>query len=356
MAYARTSFQLLEPAVKAVLWHGSVDLRVEELADPVAQPGETVVDVELCGVCGSDLHPLRGHAGPRRPPLVLGHELVGTVRGRAGHFVAYPLATCGECESCRAGLEHLCVNRGLLGLDRHGAFAERVAVRDDALIPLPEGLAPEHAVLTEPLATAVSALRQERVQAGSELLVVGGGPIGLLTLWAAHRTGAHVTAVEPVASRRALASELGADAVHADVADVAPASVGVAIDAVGARETVAGAIRALRPGGRVAVVGLAHATAELPLADMVRRGLALRGHYAYTRADFQEAVSLLAEGGLPLHWLETTALAESPAAVLRLLDHPEQVIKLVLSMGPEGDGLRVRARRSQLPRGRLSDD
>jgi L-iditol 2-dehydrogenase len=336
MAHVRTLFQLLEPGVKAVVWHGAAELRLEELPDPVAGLDETIVDVELCGVCGSDLHPLRGDAGPRRPPLILGHELVGTVPGREGHFVAYPLVTCGECESCRAGREHLCVNRGLLGLDRHGAFAERVAVPADALIPLPERLAPAQAVLVEPLATAVSALRQEEVAAGSELLVVGCGPIGLLTVFVARRAGARVTAVEPVAARRALATELGAGTVHAALTDVAPGSAGVVIDAVGARETVAGALTALRPGGRVAVVGLAHPAAELPLAAMVRRGLAVRGHYAYTRADFEEALALLAEGGLPLHWLQTTALADTPEAVLRLLRHPEQVTKLIVAMGEEG--------------------
>jgi threonine dehydrogenase-like Zn-dependent dehydrogenase len=318
--------------LRALTWLGGDRLELTDEAD--AEPGaeETVVEVNMCGVCGSDLHPLRGHAGPRTPPLVLGHELVGTVSGREGRFVAFPLVSCGACRSCRDGLEPLCENRGLLGLDRPGALAEQVVVRADALMRVPDGLDDARAVLAEPLATAVSALRLEGVADQTDLVVIGCGPIGLLSVFAAARIGARVRAVEPLDSRRAIAGELGASTLHPSVHDLESGTADVVIDAVGAEETLAGGLAVLRPGGRLAVVGLAASSAELPVGDVVRRGLHMRGHYAYTREDFAEALELLADPALTVDWVRMRPLEESPRAVADLLDHPETTTKLVISM------------------------
>jgi threonine dehydrogenase-like Zn-dependent dehydrogenase len=86
----------------AVVWHGGADLRCEDVPEPVAAAGEVLVDVAVAGVCGSDLHAIRGHHGPRRPPLILGHELVGTVAGRPGRFAAFPLVACATAGACSA--------------------------------------------------------------------------------------------------------------------------------------------------------------------------------------------------------------------------------------------------------------
>src|SRR3954468_23971372 len=133
--------------MRAIVWHGHADLRAEDVAAPVPGEGQVVMDIALAGVCGSDLHAIRGHHGPRRPPLILGHELIGTVAGREGRYVAFPLVACGECAACRRGEENLCERRGLLGLDRPGAFAERVAVPEEGLVALPDDLDDRLAVL-----------------------------------------------------------------------------------------------------------------------------------------------------------------------------------------------------------------
>ncbi|HSJ94916.1 MAG TPA: alcohol dehydrogenase catalytic domain-containing protein [Gaiellaceae bacterium] len=317
--------------MRALVWHGGTELSLDELPEPAPGQGQVVFDVEVAGICGSDLHAYRGHPGPRVPPLVLGHEAIGSVEGRAGRFAVFPLVVCGRCAACRRGEENLCAERGLLGLDRQGVFADRVAVREDALVPVPDGVDPRVAVLVEPLAASVSVLRLDRVEEGDRVLVLGGGPIGLLGVWAALRRGAHVTCVEPLPERRAVAERFGAHVVLADAADVPPGDADVAIDAVGIEPTWRAAIAGVRSGGRVALVGLGQADGGMPAVDLVRRGITVRGHYAYTRSDFADALALLAEAPPPLDWLTSLPLAEGAAGFRRLVEEPDAVTKILLS-------------------------
>lgn len=321
--------------MKALVWHGDRALELEELPEPVAGDGEVVVDVGLAGICGSDLHPYRGHAGPRRPPLVLGHEAVGTVSGRPGRFAVFPLVACAACAACRRGEENLCERRGLLGLDRQGVFAEQVAVRADALVPVPEGVDDVLAVLVEPLATCVSALAREDVGPGRTVLVVGGGPIGLLAVYVAAGLGASVLAVEPLAERRAVAARLGAEETFERVEGAPAGGADVAVDAVGVEATWLGAVRGVRAGGSVVVLGLAQAEGSMPVGDLVRRGVSVRGHYAYTRADFEAALALLRERPPPLDWLEVLALDEGAEGFRRLVEEPERATKILLQVRRE---------------------
>ena len=317
--------------MRALVWHGEDRLELESLADPSVGASEVLLEVELAGICGSDLHAYRGHPGPRRPPLVLGHEAVGTVSGREGRFAVFPLVVCGACAACRRSEENLCERRGLLGLDRQGVFAERVPVREDALISLPDGLDPRVAVLVEPLATSLSALRIDGVEAGDSVLVVGGGPIGLLAVYACAARGAEAVCVEPVDERRALAERLGAAAVLADTSDVEPAAADVAVDAVGIEPTWRAAIAGVRTGGKVALVGLGQAEGSMPVGDLVRRGVAVRGHYAYTRQDFEDALALLASAPPPVDWLTVLALEEGAQGFRRLVEEPAAVTKVLLT-------------------------
>lgn len=317
--------------MRALVWHGGTELSLDELPEPAPGQGQVVLEVEVAGICGSDLHAYRGHPGPRVPPLVLGHEAIGSLEGRAGRFAVFPLVVCGRCAACRRGEENLCAERGLLGLDRQGVFADRVAVREDALVPVPDGVDPRVAVLVEPLAASVSVLRLDGVEEGDRVLVLGGGPIGLLGVWAALRRGAHVTCVEPLRERRAVAERFGADVVLADAADVPPGEADVAIDAVGIEPTWRAGIAGVRAGGRVALVGLGQADGGMPAVDLVRRGITVRGHYAYTRADFADALALLAESPPPLDWLTPLPLAEGDTGFRRLVEEPGAVTKILLS-------------------------
>jgi threonine dehydrogenase-like Zn-dependent dehydrogenase len=264
---------------------------------------------------------------------VLGHEAVGRVRGRSGRFALFPLVSCGSCATCARGETELCEHRGLVGLDRQGVFAERVSIGEDALVAVPDGLADEAAVLVEPLATAVSALRREQVAAGTRLVVLGGGPIGLLTVYAGVLAGATVIAVEPVASRREIARHLGAAEAFANAAELPPPAADVVVDAVGVEATWRAGVAAVRSGGSVCVVGLGQADGAMPVGDLVRRGVTVRGHYAYTREDFGAALEMLAHRPPPRDWLSVVALDEAAAAFRRLVDRPDTVAKVLVSIG-----------------------
>jgi L-iditol 2-dehydrogenase len=316
--------------VRALVWHGDDRLELESLPDPEPEEGEVLFEVELAGICGSDLHAYRGHPGPRRPPLVLGHEAVGNVGGRDGLFAVFPLVVCGVCPACRRGEENLCERRGLLGLDRQGVFAERVPVREDALVLVPEALDPHVAVLVEPLATSLSALRLDGVEAGDSLLVVGGGPIGLLAVYAAVARGARVVCAEPVDERRAVAERLGAE-VLTDASDAPAGGADVAIDAVGIERTWRAAIAGVRAGGVVALVGLGQAEGSMPTGDLVRRGVGVRGHYAYTRRDFEDALALLAASPPPVDWVTVLGLADGAEGFRLLVEEPSIATKILLT-------------------------
>jgi threonine dehydrogenase-like Zn-dependent dehydrogenase len=331
LALIGTHFRWMEQEMKALVWHGGQELRLEEFPTPLPHEGEVLLDVSIAGICGSDLHPYRGHAGPRRPPLVLGHEAVGTASGRIGRFAVFPLITCGRCSACRRGEENLCDARGLLGLDRQGVFAEQVTVPAAALVPLPDGVADELAVLTEPLATCVATVRTVNLGPDSTVVVVGGGSIGLLTVHVAAATGARVIAVEPVRRRRQIALRLGAAEALEHVEDLTHIA-DVAVDAVGIESTWRGAVACVRSGGSVLILGLAQAEGSRQVGDLVRRGITIRGHYAYTRADFEAALALLAERPPPLDWLEVLVLEDGAEGFRRLVHEPENATKILLQV------------------------
>ena len=195
-------------AMKALVWHGDQRLDYEDVAIRRRARTRSSSKSQLAGICGSDLHGYRGHPGPRVPPLVLGHEVVGRVEGES--YAVYPLIGCGECARCEAGEDNLCASWRLIGMHQAGVFAERVVVPRRSLVPLPEGLELRRAVLAEPLACCVGALAPYDVGLGTFVSVIGAGPIGLLTVFLASREGATVRAVDPVEARLETAQLLGA--------------------------------------------------------------------------------------------------------------------------------------------------
>jgi 2-desacetyl-2-hydroxyethyl bacteriochlorophyllide A dehydrogenase len=309
--------------MKALVWYGDKELRFEDAPAPNPGAGEVVLEVELAGICGSDLHGYRGHPGPRVPPLVLGHEVVGRVDGIL--YTVYPLVACGECAHCLTGEDNLCPSWRLIGMHRAGVFAEQVVVPERSLVPLPPGLEPNRAVLAEPLACCVGALTPHGVGQGTTVAVLGCGPLGLLTIYLAARQGALVHAFDPVPERLEIARRLGATDVEAQ-----PQSVDLVVDAAGFEATWRTGLELVKSGGTIVMLGLGNAEGTFPMAQLVRRAIRLRGQFAYSRADFSHAVEVLAEGGLDLDWLSTTPLADGAEAFANLVDRPAQYQKVLL--------------------------
>jgi (R,R)-butanediol dehydrogenase/meso-butanediol dehydrogenase/diacetyl reductase len=319
-----------------------------DFARPEPKPGTAVVDVALCGICGTDLH---GFLGPDPyNPSICGHELTGTIAAvgesvthvREGDRVIAGIAPpCGRCDPCRAGQADRCLTAflGMVGRDAlappHGGFAPQVAYDASRLIPVTGGLTDAQAAMIEPTTVALHATHRTPVPLGAVVVVQGCGPIGLLTLQCAKADGAgRLIAVEPNEHRRALALELGAD--EAVTPEEAPAVLGDGADLVfecaGAPPTLQAAVDLVRSGGTVNLVGLASGEAAVRPGVWLVKEVAVVASLGYLHHEFAQAMDLVADGRIRLEPLHdsTVALDELPAAIERLADDPSSAVKVLV--------------------------
>lgn len=287
-------------------------LEVVDLPLPSPGPGEVRLRVKACGICGSDLHGMDGSSGRRIPPLVMGHEASGVIDAagegvtgwKPGDRVTFDSTVwCGECGYCREGRVNLCDARQVVGVAcaefrRDGAFAECVTIPQRILHRLPDGLSFEEAAFAEPVGVALHAVRRAGDVGGTTVLVVGAGLIGLLVIQALKRAGAaRVIAVDLDEGRLKLARELGADEVFRGGSTPALLEVDLAMEVVGAAPTVDLALRAVRKGGRVVLVGNLSPAVPLPLQIVVTRELDVLGSCAIA-GEYPEALEAIASGSI----------------------------------------------------------
>jgi len=318
---------------------------VTDIPDPRPGVGEVVVEVDACGLCGSDVHAVaRGFA---RPGQILGHEFSGHIvesgpgvpGWREGQPVAVnPLGSCRACRACGAGLPFRCEKVPNLGITAPGAYAEYVAVPQSQLVALPNGLPTELGAHAEPLAVALQAVSQANVGAGDAVLVYGIGPIGLSVIMALRLAGAgHIAAAGRSAGRRAAAAAVGAN----DVIDTRELSVtqyaqqtglrfAAVLECSGAPGSFAEALDVLEPGGSCVEVGLTAETAAVPLPRLVGDGLRLAGTCAFSYPVYEAAVDHIAAGRVPVTALisERVSLDDTPAALTRLRE-PGDLVRVL---------------------------
>ncbi len=320
---------------------------VQDVAERRPGPDEVLVEIELAGVCGSDVALFDGRRQAAYP-LILGHEAVGRIAqsGNSQHaegtrVVIEPNMPCGTCPVCRRGCANVCPNKRSLGLNSPGVFAECVAVPADFVHPVPPEIGLLDAVGLEPLAVAVHAVGVGRVQAGDPVAVVGCGMEGLLLVQVAVAMGARVLAADIRADRLAAAQRVGAaevvqiptDNTQAEVIARAAAdwSPVVVFEAAGSGQAVETALQLATNGGAVVVVGLATTSVAIVPLHFVRRGLRLLSSLIYDHpGDFQRAIDLVRTGQVQpsAHVSQIVALAEAAAALQRVA--AGQTIKAVL--------------------------
>lgn len=270
---------------------------------PAPAPSEVIVRTRYVGLCGTDLHIAEGSHPRARLPLAIGHEFVGVpetgeLAGRP--VLVDPLLPCDGCAACRQGRSNACATLRLIGIDTDGALAGRVAVRGERLHPLPAGVELAIAPLAEPLAVAVHAVGRLGPLDGRTVVVMGGGPVGILLAHVARRSGAEVLLAEPAAPRRELAVRLGFQLLDpADpVGDLRSRTQGrlasVAVDAVGAAPVAALLTELVGPGGTIAIVGAYGRPAALDLQAVMFRELSVVGHRTYLPGDLDAAIGILA--------------------------------------------------------------
>jgi (R,R)-butanediol dehydrogenase/meso-butanediol dehydrogenase/diacetyl reductase len=294
------------------------EVAVEERPVPRPGPGQALVEVSYCGICGSDLHLMVegwGKAG-----LVGGHEFTGVVAAvgqgvqgwAAGDAVVCgPSPRCGQCRRCREGKPSQCEQRSS-SVDGHfdGAFARFVLLDVRSLLHLPPGLSPREAALAEPLAVALHAITRSALVPGDSAMVFGAGPIGaLVTAVLVARGISPVTVVEPGEGRRRLAQAIGATEVMRpedldafprwEPERLTPRAVDVVYECSGKKAAMEVGLCQLRRGGRLMLVG---AGMEAPAVDpnrMILNELEISGSFVYDADGFDRALELLASGSLP---------------------------------------------------------
>jgi threonine dehydrogenase-like Zn-dependent dehydrogenase len=318
--------------VRAVRLAGPRRLELIESPDPHAGEGEAVLRVSACGICGSDLSCYKTgvYTGS-----VLGHEFAGVVEtvgpGVSGFVPGRPVLVdpkvpCGRCADCRSGAEYRCaigLTTGPGGM-RDGALAEFVSVPVACLHPMPSGLRVEDACLVEPLAVAIHGVeRAGGVTPGEDAVVVGLGPIGLLTVAALRAKGAGtVTGIDPVEVRRDLAEKLGADRV-AQATTQAPSGVPLVFECTGRADILQETTNLAGAGGRVSLLGVPIAEASVMTLPWVAREISVFGSIASSTTDFIEAAELLArEPGIAAIITRRISLDEVPEAFETLVTSP----------------------------------
>ncbi|HEX4056900.1 MAG TPA: alcohol dehydrogenase catalytic domain-containing protein [Galbitalea sp.] len=313
---------------------GDRTITVAEAAQRPPSSGEVQVRVAYTGLCGTDLHILHGNMDARvKTPLVFGHEMSGTIaavgEGVSGWAVGdavtvMPLDWDGTCPACLAGNQHICQNLNFIGIDSPGSLQALWNVRAEFLVALPAGLRLDHAALVEPTAVAVHDVRRGGVGDGDRVVVIGGGPIGVLIATVAREFGGDVVVIELDPNRRAQIGELGFQTLDPREVDqvawvtewTGGAGADVVFEVSGAAAAVLGATDLAKVRGTLVVVAIHPTPREINLQRVFWRELSILGARVYQRTDFEKAVELLAQSVIPADLLITkiVPLSETQAA------------------------------------------
>lgn len=328
--------------MKALVYTGPENQAYMEVADPAPTDGEVLIRVAHTGICGSDMHAFLGHDERRPAPLILGHEVAGTVVSgtQSGRRVTVnPLVSCGVCEACLAGRDNLCANRQIISMPpREGGFADYLAMPESNLVTVPDHVTDAQAALAEPIACGWHAVRLAiKALAGdpqnARALAIGGGAIGLGAALCLKAQGIeNVKLVEPNAERaRFLTTTCGMDVLNPDAAE-ASGLYDIVVDGVGYPATRATASACVKPGGVIAHIGLGSAEGGLDIRRITLQEIQFIGTYTYTAQDFRDTAAAMFDGRLgALDWVESRPLSEGLRAFTDLRAGHVAVPKILLT-------------------------
>lgn len=291
-------------------------------ATPPAR-GQVQIKVAFTGLCGTDLHILHGNMDERvSTPLVFGHEMSGVIEEIGDEVTGWsvgepvtvmPLEWDSSCPACLAGNQHICQNLNFVGIDSPGSLQGYWNVAAELLVGLPSTLRLEHAALVEPTAVAVHDVRRGSVSPGDKVVVIGGGPIGLLIASVAREFGGSVVVIELDPHRRASIGELGFETIDPRTTDqvkwvtdwTGGAGADVVFEVSGAAAAVLGSVDLAKVRGTLVVVAIHPVPREINLQRVFWRELTILGARVYQRIDFEKAIELLDSGAIPAELLIT---------------------------------------------------
>ena len=335
--------------MEAVVYHGARTLEIESRDAEAPGPGQVAIEVAYTGICGTDLHIYHGDMDARvGSATVIGHEMSGRIAAVGEQVTGWPVGravtvmptrSCGRCAACQRGKFHICHAMKFLGIDSPGAMQSIWNVPADLLFRLPDSLRLDHAALVEPVAVAVHDVRRVRIGADDNVVVVGGGPVGVLIAMLSHHRGARVLLVEPNPYRRAVAQQIGLDAVDPHTTEVAAlvdkrtagAGADVAFEVSGSAGGVNTAVDVLTTRGRLVMVAIHPQPRPVNLHRFFWRELELFGARLYERDDVAEAIRLIDAGAIPAQQLISRTLpVHEVDAAFAALEEGAGVMKVLL--------------------------
>ena len=343
-----------EDTITVAYYRGNKTFEVGTAANPQPGPGEVAIRVAYCGICGTDMHVYHGNMDARVGfERIIGHEMSGTVaaigEGVDGFTpgqkaVVRPLDHCGSCPACEAGHQHICHKLKFLGLDTDGAMQQVWCVPAHTLHALPDSLRMDHAALIEPVAVACHDVRLSDLQPGEDVVVIGGGPIGILVAMVARDAGGKVVVSEVNPHRLAIAQKLGFDTVNPAETDLAQTinertggkGAEVVFEVSGTQPgveamTAVGATRA-----RIVMVAIHAKKPEIDLFQFFWRELKLIGARVYEPEDYEKAIAIIASGGVDADTIITdvSPLGDIQKA-FEALDTNPTAMKSLIKVGEE---------------------
>lgn len=325
-------------------------LNIMTVPDPEPEQDQVILKVEVCGICGSDLHATDAGVFLQAPGTILGHEFSGVVADSGGssfkvgtRVTALPYSACGKCDRCREGRGIVCSENKFIGLakDKPGAFAEYVKVGADKIVPLPDTVSFEEGAMVEPLAVGLHAVDEGQIPIGARVLILGAGPIGLsVTAFARLRGASKVVVSERAPARRDAATRLGAthvidpapaEELSASFAKVAGGPPDVIFDCVGAPGTLATCLDVSRSRGTVVVVGVCmKPDTIIPLTGILKE-LRVQFVLGYMKDDFAKVLTYIDEKRLdPRQMLTQTIDLDQLPTIFETLRNPKGQIKVLV--------------------------
>ena len=335
--------------MKAAYYTGNKTFQIEDVHPIEPSADEVRVKVAYCGICGTDLHAYHGEMDARiGKHRIIGHEMSGTI-DKVGdavkgidcgdEVVIRPLQPCGNCPACRRGHGHICHNLKFLGLDTDGAFQEYWVVPAGTVHKIPAGVSLRHAALIEPLAVACHDVRLSRLKQGEDVVVIGGGPIGLLVAMVARDAGGNVIISEINEHRLSIAEKLGFATVNPEKEDIVgnvnrmthDKGADVIFEVSGSQSGIDDTTNIAATRARIVIVAIFMRKQEIDLFRFFWREIELIGARVYQPEDYESALSLIASGSIDCESMITDeqelgaineafrALASNPKAMKSLI-------------------------------------
>ncbi len=340
--------------MKALRLEATGRLAVCETGKPVPGPGDVLVKVEACGICGTDRHLYHGEF-PAGPPVILGHEFTGIIEAVGADVTGFrpgmritgdPNISCGRCPECQRGRVNLCRNLEAIGIHRDGGFADYVCIPETQAFALPDALDPLYGAFCEPLACCIHGIDMAEIKTGYSVVVLGGGVIGLLAVQLARLAGAtRVVLVTRNADKRRIAEELGATAtvdpssgdvieLIAGASGLLPGGADVVIECAGVAETVEQTPRLAKKGGTALILGVMPQGTKVAIEpfDLLFREIRLLSSFVnpFTHA---RAADLIATGAIKVEPLITRKIGLEEARQTIINPAPNGEIRALVIPG-----------------------